>query len=685
MKSPHESDQHLTGRGLSAVIFVAAQAFLMLALQVGSTWIANFTLTALGLVAIAPSRFRMGRFLHGSIVGLAAIVFFAFRAREIWQERSMTQLFELFAEYLLFVQCLEFWRPSRDTVTNYLPGLGAIATACIVLTQEAGLTTSALQWIYGVFLLMLLLVLRGDLFLLVAGDRAQRTKLFVLLTIFMTAIASGRLFQQELANDLPEIQKQLSLVDMSVAESQFAANGARFVERVNLSSISEAQRNAKDVPVFTVTSVRPPGYMRTMAMLHFDGWDWSPWKGRLRRGIKTRFPLRGRPDGTSQQDDDLVTGRYYELAENFRPPLFRNVIRVLPGRGKSIPLPHNGSHLYGRVGRFAQRPHGDLIPGTIDTTTYVVYRASNVIATPGAGDLEGYLEIPQSDLKFITSLSESVCSPDGAPREKAAEIKSFFENNFEYSLRSDLQSNHGDRSTIRAFLEDRRAAHCELFATAAVLLLRAQGIPCRLGVGYLVYELNDSGDYYVALNRNAHAWAEAYDRERKQWFIVEATPSISDYIARYADQINASANEIADGGSLATNTSYWESVPSNVVRWWNWVTTNRFTWLIPVALAAILFLRRAITDSRTAAQGSPRVSKLLRKADRLAARAGVRRASSETFHRFADRLVSCDVELRPLAEWYRTYALTRYDPKSTNVVPPPKLVIRKRADVRHSA
>ncbi len=65
---------------------------------------------------------------------------------------------------------------------------------------------------------------------------------------------------------------------------------------------------------------------------------------------------------------------------------------------------------------------------------------------------------------------------------------------------------------IEDFLTLHREGHCEYFATALVLLLRSQGIPARLVIGYKCDEFNQLGGYYQVRQWHAHAWAEAYLR-----------------------------------------------------------------------------------------------------------------------------------------------------------------------------
>jgi len=62
---------------------------------------------------------------------------------------------------------------------------------------------------------------------------------------------------------------------------------------------------------------------------------------------------------------------------------------------------------------------------------------------------------------------------------------------------------------IEQFLTVNRRGNCQYFASALVLMLRSQGIPARLVVGFSTDEYNTLGGYYVARQSHAHAWVEA--------------------------------------------------------------------------------------------------------------------------------------------------------------------------------
>ena len=65
-----------------------------------------------------------------------------------------------------------------------------------------------------------------------------------------------------------------------------------------------------------------------------------------------------------------------------------------------------------------------------------------------------------------------------------------------------------------------------MFASALVLLLRAQGIPARYVGGYYAHEWNHWGKFISIRSGDAHAWAEVYLPQRG-WITVDATPANS--------------------------------------------------------------------------------------------------------------------------------------------------------------
>lgn len=128
-------------------------------------------------------------------------------------------------------------------------------------------------------------------------------------------------------------------------------------------------------------------------------------------------------------------------------------------------------------------------------------------------------EVPEEESPAIRELVRRLGLSGLAPAEAGARVDRFFLDNFQY----DLGARHRETPTHLAdFLTRNRAGHCEYFASASVLLMRAAGIPARYAVGYSVHEFSAVEDALVARDRHAHAWAIYWDGER--WRNLDTTP-----------------------------------------------------------------------------------------------------------------------------------------------------------------
>lgn len=86
-----------------------------------------------------------------------------------------------------------------------------------------------------------------------------------------------------------------------------------------------------------------------------------------------------------------------------------------------------------------------------------------------------------------------------------------------------------ERSFLDYFLLEKQEGYCVHFATAFVLLARAEGFPARYVQGFCVPEV--SGEETLVYSDMAHAWPEVYVEE-KGWIPFEPTPGFG--INRYA-------------------------------------------------------------------------------------------------------------------------------------------------------
>lgn len=149
------------------------------------------------------------------------------------------------------------------------------------------------------------------------------------------------------------------------------------------------------------------------------------------------------------------------------------------------------------------------------------------------------LEIPQIEQPALQKILQSLSLQGKSAQEQVQTVEAFFGQGFQYSL--NLNQPQNGETPLAAFLLDHRAGHCEYFASATSLLLRAAGIPTRYTVGYAVDEYSSAEQQYVVRASNAHAWVMAY--VNGSWVTVETTPG---------DGLSLSANR--SGGSSADGT-----------------------------------------------------------------------------------------------------------------------------------
>jgi hypothetical protein len=99
----------------------------------------------------------------------------------------------------------------------------------------------------------------------------------------------------------------------------------------------------------------------------------------------------------------------------------------------------------------------------------------------------------------------------GLAEEKARTLTLHFLQSGEYTYTTDFSDVKRDPTLdpIEDFVVNHKTGHCEYFAGALCLMLRSQGIPARIVVGYRPEEFNPVGGYYQVRQRDAHAWVEA--------------------------------------------------------------------------------------------------------------------------------------------------------------------------------
>ena len=275
--------------------------------------------------------------------------------------------------------------------------------------------------------------------------------------------------------------------------------------------------------VLRALGAEAPGYLRGRAYTQYGAGHWSatnrdaalPFSqpaGRLTYSIFQRPP----------PDPAPATPRVPRRIDVYPSRGFRSDVLLAPGRATSFEV---------LAESLAHNENGELTP-----TEWERRVGYTVIMPDAPGDdayygpataattAHDYLALPAGLRDPLATLADSVFADvrTGDSRSALAALARFFQHGFRYDLGT--SPTPGATDPILPFLLQRRTGHCELFATAAVLLLRQHGIPARYVTGVVCQEPAARGQWLARLG-DVHAWAEAYDPEQARWVLVEMTPA----------------------------------------------------------------------------------------------------------------------------------------------------------------
>jgi len=297
------------------------------------------------------------------------------------------------------------------------------------------------------------------------------------------------------------------------------------VRSVSIGDIGRLQQDARPIlEVEVFRGGRPAdaedlgALFRSGALESFDG---VSWEATDRRGRLLADAADGRTDG------------WFTLPRRRLPPgeAVEQRVRFLAGGSDALfclgmptavggPGAWSGVLLVGRGEVRARETYGE---GDV-----FVLRS---VALPGEHPLVDAEDLPgdrRARLLFVppgheetAAQAAALLGPDAGGRAALRRVESFLARTCEYSL--DI-AGPGDRAPVEAFLFRSKRGHCELFASAAAVMLRSAGIPARVVIGFRGGAYDPVARRYTLRGTDAHAWAEAW-LEGEGWVSFDPTPS----------------------------------------------------------------------------------------------------------------------------------------------------------------
>ncbi len=284
--------------------------------------------------------------------------------------------------------------------------------------------------------------------------------------------------------------------------------------------------------------------MRGTAFDAYDGRRWTRSAGDsvTMHAIADYYPLRRMENRNSDFRFKIVLDRLDES------------VLFLPAGTVGLRLPSRA--VPGRESRTqVTRGHGlDLRYGNSDELG-IVYEAvasmnPSELDVPVARDVDDgrYLGMPpghQRVIELAQRLSKGLTDPQAIAERFLSYLRD--ENRFQYSL---AQPAVGTKWPLEVFLFDAKRGHCEYFATALAIMLRAVDLPSRNVTGFVGGEYNPYGRYYGMRQSDAHSWVEVLIPGRG-WMTLDPTPPTRDAMGP-ARSLFADLNNMVDA-----MRSYW--------------------------------------------------------------------------------------------------------------------------------
>lgn len=303
-----------------------------------------------------------------------------------------------------------------------------------------------------------------------------------------------------------------------------------FAEQISLGGHGLLRDNPKVVMRVETPGTTPPLGLRFRGIA-FDHYQRGQW---VRSRAQVERPLAHTQGLHILDGDGGAAGRQAALhTEIYLEPLEAQVLFV-PGPGRLLAVQLPDSWVGAGQWPLQLGPEDEVLAkGRRGGVHYAVYTArtaqdQSAAAVPATAqltpaELAPYLQLPGDLPRRIRDEARRIVGSAVTPRDKARAIESYLQKSFAYTTQL-FAPTHSE--PLEDFLFDKRRGHCEYFATAMAVMLRAVDIPSRSVNGYLGGEWNEYGRYLVVRQQHAHSWVEGYI-QGQGWVTYDPTPLLA--------------------------------------------------------------------------------------------------------------------------------------------------------------
>lgn len=440
-----------------------------------------------------------------------------------------------------------------------------------------------------------------------------------------------------------------------------------FSDRAELGSMVYKKSHSEKKVVLRVFTDRNPIYLRAKAYNVYKSQGWF-----VKSKEKSVLPGHGEIGNLPSIEKDLNT---FVLKKSESKDWITTQVWAADSSGRAMFTPLNADIIVGSLNELSINENDTIVSKGRHKKNYRIFSSKEMLPLQ-IPDIqkEQFLGIPKNLHPDVKSLAENIFEGCDDTVSKITAVEEYFNKEYDYKLGIQIPEK---TDPLTYFLLEKPPAHCEYFATGAAVLLRLAGVPCRYVNGFVLAEWNSLGEYWIARNRDAHAWVEAYD-DKKGWTIVEATPAggvpaalskgkaahVWDYVKHCFRVFRASLSLGGLKGLISKCLSLFSG-------------KRHFPVYIVVGLIFVLFIlpgiffgKRICKRKRKLVEEGPIINslhRLLEEMDQQLKKHGLERKYNETIHQFAGRITKekeIGEQFKQSSRWYKEYASVRFNGKA---------------------